>query len=226
LSRSLLLNESLESIGLFPVPSVFIYSLDKPSPSYISREDALPKKEMFVHIENVVASATLKQNIDLNSIVRVFPGVEYRPEQFPGLVYRLKKPKTATLIFSSGKMVCTGAKSEKQARKAVMKVTDELKRDGIVIVGKPEIMIQNIVASAGLGGTIDLEKSTYSLRRTMYEPEQFPGLIYRMEEPKVVILLFASGKLVCTGAKKEQDVYDAVEKLHTLLEEKSLIFYD
>jgi transcription initiation factor TFIID TATA-box-binding protein len=209
-----------------PVPSVFIYSLDKPSPSYISCEDALPKKEMFVHIENVVASATLKQNIDLNSIVRVFPGVEYRPEQFPGLVYRLKKPKTATLIFSSGKMVCTGAKSEKQARKAVMKVTDELKRDGIVIVGKPEIMIQNIVASAGLGGTIDLEKSTYSLRRTMYEPEQFPGLIYRMDDPKVVILLFASGKLVCTGAKKEIEVHRAIAKLEETLEEKELIHYE
>ena len=209
-----------------PVPSVFIYSLDKPSPSYISREDALPKKEMFVHIENVVASATLKQNIDLNSIVRIFPGVEYRPEQFPGLVYRLKKPKTATLIFSSGKMVCTGAKSEKQARKAVMKVTDELKRDGIVIVGKPEIVVQNIVASAGLGGTIDLEKSTYSLRRTMYEPEQFPGLIYRMDDPKVVILLFASGKLVCTGAKKEIEVHRAIAKLEETLEEKELIHYE
>ena len=226
MSRSLFLNESLESIGLLSVPSVFIYSLGKPSPSYIGCEDALSKKKSFINIENVVASATLKQNIDLNSIVRVFPGVEYRPEQFPGLVYRLKKPKTATLIFSSGKMVCTGAKSEKQARKAVMKVTDELKRDGIVIVGKPEIMIQNIVASAGLGGTIDLEKSTYSLRRTMYEPEQFPGLIYRMDEPKVVILLFASGKLVCTGAKKEIEVHRAVAKLEETLEEKELIHYE
>jgi transcription initiation factor TFIID TATA-box-binding protein len=73
---------------------------------------------------------------------------------------------------------------------------------------------------------IDLEKAAYTLGRTMYEPEQFPGLIYRMEEPKVVILLFASGKLVCTGAKKEQDVYDAVQKLHALLEEKKLVFYD
>jgi transcription initiation factor TFIID TATA-box-binding protein len=86
--------------------------------------------------------------------------------------------------------------------------------------------IQNIVASAALGGLIDLEKAAFSLGKTMYEPEQFPGLIYRMDEPKVVILLFASGKLVCTGAKKEQDVYDAVEKLHVLLEEKDLIFYD
>jgi len=142
------------------------------------------------------------------------------------LVYRLKKPKTATLVFSSGKMVCTGAKSENQSRKAVMKVIDELKRNGIVIIGKPEIKIQNIVASAGLGGYIDLEKSTYSLKRTMYEPEQFPGLIYRMDEPKVVILLFASGKLVCTGAKYEHQVHTAIAKLQKILEEKELIYYD
>ena len=180
----------------------------------------------FINIENVVASATLKQQIDLNAIVRVFPGVEYRPEQFPGLVYRLKKPKTATLIFSSGKMVCTGAKSERQARKAVLKVVDDLKRDGIVILGKPEITIQNIVASAGLGGYIDLEKATYGLKKTMYEPEQFPGLIYRMDEPKVVILLFASGKLVCTGAKKEIQVDVAVRKLQEILEAKQLITYE
>jgi transcription initiation factor TFIID TATA-box-binding protein len=185
----------------------------------------LPKHESYINIENVVASATLKQTIDLNSIVRVFPGVEYRPEQFPGLVYRLKKPKTATLIFSSGKMVCTGAKSEAQSRKAVTKVTDELKRNGIVILGKPEIQIQNIVASAGLGGRIDLEKATYSLKRTMYEPEQFPGLIYRMDDPKVVILIFASGKLVCTGAKKEAEVPRAIAKLQETLEEKGLITY-
>jgi len=152
--------------------------------------------------------------------------VEYRPEQFPGLVFRLKRPKTATLIFNSGKMVCTGAKSEKEARRAIIKVIKELKRGGIIIIGKPDLKIQNIVASASLGGMIDLEKAAFTLGKTMYEPEQFPGLIYRMDEPKVVILLFASGKLVCTGAKKEQDVYDAVQRLHVLLEEKILIFYD
>jgi len=185
----------------------------------------LAKDEAYISIENVVASATLNQRIDLNSIVRIFPGVEYRPEQFPGLVYRLKKPKTATLIFSSGKMVCTGAKSERLARKAIMKVVDELKRGGIVILAKPEIQIQNIVSSAGLGGRIDLEKTTYSLKRTMYEPEQFPGLIYRMDDPKVVILIFASGKLVCTGAKKEAEVPRAIAKLQATLEEKGLITY-
>jgi len=173
-----------------------------------------------------VASATLKQRIDLNAIVRIFPGVEYRPEQFPGLVFRLKQPKTATLIFSSGKMVCTGAKSERQARKAVLKVVDELKRGGIVIIGRPEIVIQNIVASCGLGGHIDLEKAVYGLKKTMYEPEQFPGLIYRMDEPRVVILVFTSGKLVCTGAKKEIQVYIAVTKLQEILEAKNLIVYE
>ncbi len=185
----------------------------------------LTKDEAYISIENVVASATLNQRIDLNSIVRIFPGVEYRPEQFPGLVYRLKKPKTATLIFSSGKMVCTGAKSERLARKAITKVVDELKRNGIVILGKPEIQIQNIVSSAGLGGRIDLEKTIYSLKRTMYEPEQFPGLIYRMDDPKVVILIFASGKLVCTGAKKEAEVPRAIAILQQTLEEKGLIAY-
>jgi len=173
-----------------------------------------------------VTSATLNQRIDLNAVVKGYPGVEYRPEQFPGLVFRLKRPKTATLIFNSGKMVCTGAKSEKESKRAVMKVVRELKKSGIIIIGKPEMKIQNIVASANLAGLIDLERSAYSLGRTMYEPEQFPGLIYRMGVPKVVILLFASGKLVCTGAKHEEDVYEAVTKLHETLELEDLIYYE
>jgi transcription initiation factor TFIID TATA-box-binding protein len=186
----------------------------------------MPKSESVVTIQNVVASASLNQRVDLNAVVKSYPGVEYRPEQFPGLVFRLKRPKTATLIFSSGKMVCTGSKSEKEARRAVLTVVKELKKGGIIIIGKPDLRVVNIVASGGLGGKIDLEKAVSTLGKTMYEPEQFPGLIYRMDEPKVVILLFASGNLVCTGAKKEQDVYDAVHKLHKILEEQQLIFYE
>jgi transcription initiation factor TFIID TATA-box-binding protein len=186
----------------------------------------MPKTKAIINIQNVVASATLNQKVDLNAVVKSFPGVQYRPEQFPGLVFRLKRPKTATLIFNSGKMVCTGAKSEKEAHKAVMNVIKELKKGGIIITSKPELKIQNIVASASLGGRIDLEQAVSTLGKTMYEPEQFPGLIYRMDEPKVVILIFASGNLVCTGAKKEQDVYDAVHKLHGSLEEQKLIFYE
>lgn len=181
--------------------------------------------EASINIENVVASAAVGQRIDLGAVVVGFPFVEYRPEQFPGLVYRLTKPKTATLVFASGKMVCTGAKSEKQAREAVTKVVRELKKKAIVTTNQLDITIQNIVSSVTLGGVVDLEKTTYSLEKTMYEPEQFPGLIYRMSDPKVVILIFASGKLVCTGAKKEEDIPRAVAKLQKLLEEKDLIRY-
>src|SRR5512136_145854 len=186
----------------------------------------MPKSKAIINIENVVASATLNQKVDLNAVVKGYPGVNYRPEVFPGLVFRLKRPKTAALIFGTGKMVCTGAKSEKDSRSAITKVVKELKKGGIIILGKPSVKVENIVASVILGGKVDLEKTSVMLRKTMYEPEQFPGLIYRMDEPKVVILVFASGKLVCTGAKKEQDVFDAVAKLHVLLEEKALIFYD
>lgn len=186
----------------------------------------MPQVKASLSIENVVASATLKQDINLNSVVKAFPHVEYRPEQFPGLVFRLKKPKTATLIFGSGKMVCTGAKSERQAKSAVRKVVRELKNNGIVILRRPTIEIQNIVASASLGGRIDLEKAVYHLGRTMYEPEQFPGLIYRMDEPRAVILIFASGKIVCTGAKREEEVYESVNKLHDQLEREELIYYE
>jgi len=107
-----------------------------------------------------------------------------------------------------------------------LRVVDELKRNGIAIAGEPDIRIQNIVASVVLGGSVDLEKTTYSLGRTMYEPGQFPGLIYRMHDPRVVILIFASGKLVCTGAKKEEEVHRAVVKLQETLEKKELIHYE
>jgi transcription initiation factor TFIID TATA-box-binding protein len=184
------------------------------------------KSKAIINIQNVVSAATLNQRVDLNAVVKGYPCVEYRPDQFPGLVFKLKRPKTATLIFSTGKMVCTGAKSGKESRRAIMKVVKELKKGGIIIIGKPELKVVNIVASASLGGKVDLEKAVTTLGKAMYEPEQFPGLIYRMDEPKVVILIFASGSLVCTGAKKEQDVYDAVHKLHERLEEQDLIFYE
>jgi transcription initiation factor TFIID TATA-box-binding protein len=192
----------------------------------IRRRCLMPKTEAIITISNVVATGTLNQKVDLNAVVKSYPGVEYRPEQFPGLVFRLKRPKTATLIFSSGKMVCTGARSENESRRAIMKVVKELKKTGIIILKKPSFKVVNVVASASLGGRVDLEKVVVTVRKTMYEPEQFPGLIYRMDEPKVVILIFASGNLVITGAKVEQDIYKAVHKLHERLEEQNLIFYE
>ena len=186
----------------------------------------MPQTKPVVSIENVVASASVDQRIDLNEITRTFPDVEYHPDQFPGLVFRLKSPKTATLIFTSGKMVCTGAKSEEMSRKAVQTVVQRLRKGGIKIKKDAVVEIQNIVASINLGGKIHLEQAARTLPRSMYEPEQFPGLIHRMLDPKTVILLFSSGKLVCTGAKKEPDVYRSVNNLHALLEEKNLMIYE
>ena len=189
-------------------------------------ESSVTLEDLDISVENVVATASLDQRLDLLAIMKVFRNVEYRPKKFPGLVFRLKRPKTATLIFSTGKMVCTGAKSEKMARSAVNKVVRELKNNGIIILGKPEITIQNIVATANLHGKIDLEMAADIMDNVMYEPEQFPGLIYRMGDPKVVILIFASGKLVCTGGKSAEMVDVAVAKLYGILEDYDLIYYD
>jgi transcription initiation factor TFIID TATA-box-binding protein len=190
------------------------------------RESSVTLKDLDVSVENVVATASLDQKLDLMAIMKVFVNVEYRPKKFPGLVFRLKRPKTATLIFSTGKMVCTGAKSEKMARSAVKKVVRELKNNGIIILSTPKIEIQNIVATANLHGKVDLEAAADIMENVMYEPEQFPGLIYRMGDPKVVILIFASGKLVCTGAKSAEMVDVAIVKLHGVLEDFDLIFHD
>jgi transcription initiation factor TFIID TATA-box-binding protein len=105
-----------------------------------------------------------------------------------------------------------------------MKVVRELKTNGIIILGKPKIVVQNIVSSANLHGQIDLETAVDIMDNVMYEPEQFPGLIYRMAEPKVVLLVFASGKLVITGAKREEQVHEAVEKIRAILIDYELLY--
>ena len=192
----------------------------------MTQESSVEPKDLGISIVNVVATASLDQTLDLLTIMKTFMNVEYRPKRFPGLVFRLKRPKTTTLIFSTGKMVCTGAKSEKQARSAVRKVVRELKNNGIIILNSPQIEIQNMVASANLHGKVDLEAAADIMDNVMYEPEQFPGLIYRMVDPKVVILIFASGKLVCTGGKSAEMVDVAVVKLHGILEDYDLIYQD
>tara|TARA_B100001146_G_scaffold71354_1_gene63161 strand:+ start:146 stop:706 length:561 start_codon:yes stop_codon:yes gene_type:complete len=186
----------------------------------------MPLSKPLIEIVNVVASATIEQDLDLHEIQKKFPHVEYNPEQFPGAVFRIENPKTATLLFRTGKMVCTGGKSEKLAIKAVNLVVSKLRRGKIKIKKDAVVTIQNIVSSINLGGRIRLELAARRLPRSMYEPEQFPGVIHRMVDPKTVILIFASGKLVCTGAKTEKDVYRSVNNLHNMLEEKGLMLYD
>jgi transcription initiation factor TFIID TATA-box-binding protein len=176
-------------------------------------------KRLIVNIENIVATVSLEQTLDLYAIERSLPNVEYDPDQFPGLVFRLEKPKVTALIFKSGKMVVTGAKSTEELINAVKKIIKYLKKYGIEIVGKPKIQIQNIVASANIMVNVNLDMAAYLLENNMYEPEQFPGLIYRMDDPKVVLLIFSSGKMVITGAKREKEVFDAVEKIYNKLTE-------
>jgi transcription initiation factor TFIID TATA-box-binding protein len=178
-----------------------------------------------IRIENIVASTSLAAELDLPSISLALPGCEYEPEQFPGAIWRLKVPKTALLLFRSGKVVCTGGKSQADVEQAIQTVSKEIRKTGQRITSKPAIVVQNIVASSDLGGEIDLNAIavTMGLEHVEYEPEQFPGLVYRMEDPRVVILLFGTGKLVCTGAKTPSDVEKAVKKIDKELRAAGLL---
>ncbi len=168
-----------------------------------------------IRIENVVASTSLGDALDLQSIALGLDGAEYEPEQFPGLIYRLKQPKTAVLLFRSGKVVCTGAKSMHEVETSVTSVAQQIKKGGEKVDLHPKIEVQNIVASSDLESEINLNAIavTLGLDRVEYEPEQFPGLVCRLDSPKVVILLFGSGKLVCTGARRPADIETAVQKV-------------
>jgi len=182
-------------------------------------------KALSVQITNVVASAAFNQTFDLTAIANAFPWDTEFKARFPGLVFRMKKPKTTMLIFKTGKMVCTGGKGEDKARKAILTVVQKLKKGGINVAGKPDIKITNIVATATLDGIIDLDR-LYSERiggRVIFEPEQFPALIYRWESPEVVFLIFSTGKIVCVGAKKEPEVYEAIKKLQRRLEKSEVL---
>jgi len=178
-----------------------------------------------IRIENVVASTSLGRQLDLQAISLVLEGAEYNPERFPGLIFRLKEPKTASLLFRSGKVVCTGGKSVSDVNAAISKIVQKLEAVDIHIKVEPKIEVQNIVASSDLKTNINLNAIAISLglEKVEYEPEQFPGLVYRLSSPKVVILLFGSGKLVCTGARTPEDVEVAVNKIAEELKASGLL---
>ena len=181
----------------------------------LDKEEGLDYK-----IENVVATVVVEitEKIDLNIIARKHADVEYNPERFPGLVMRILKPKATILIFSTGKMVVTGMRKASEAGRVVEKVVKNIRKAGIK-VSNPEITIQNIVASGDLHTNIDLNMAAIVMEYAMYEPEVFPGLIYRMQDPKTVFLIFSTGRIVCTGAKKKEIVREAVKKLNVEVRE-------
>ncbi len=168
-----------------------------------------------IKVVNIVISTSLKHDIPLEKVAATLSNTEYNPEQFPGLVMRIKEPKTSALIFSSGKVVCTGARSMAKVEESIKKIIKNLEKIGIKITIKPEIKIQNIVASGRVGMDLNLNVLAMKLKNTEYEPEQFPGLVYKLADgsTKATFLLFSNGKVVCTGTKSEDEVNKALDKL-------------
>jgi len=178
-----------------------------------------------IRIENVVASTSLAEHLDLQRIAMRLDGAEYEPSEFPGLIYRMKDPKTAVLLFQSGKLVCTGGKSWKQVNESIKTISGLIQKAGQKVVANPKIEIQNIVATSNLETEINLNSIavTLGLDRVEYEPEQFPGLVCRLDSPRVVVLLFGSGRLVCTGARRPKDVELAVQHITKELQGAGLL---
>ncbi|MCX8147014.1 MAG: TATA-box-binding protein [Candidatus Woesearchaeota archaeon] len=170
-------------------------------------------KKQDIKVVNIVVSASLGHDIPLEKMAATLSNTEYNPEQFPGLVIRIKEPKTSALIFSSGKIVCTGARSMDKVEESIQKIIKSLEKINIKIKIKPEVKIQNIVASGNIGMDLNLNVLAMKLENTEYEPEQFPGLVYKLPEEKATFLLFSNGKIVCTGTKSEEEVHEALDKL-------------
>ena len=179
--------------------------------------------QITINIENVVATAKINQTLNLKKIIKKLSGVQYNPKKFPGVIMRLEYPKSVILFFSTGNIVCTGATSIEKTRKAFETFVDILRKHVTSEIMFSDVKIQNIVSSANLGRKIHLEKAARTLPKSLYEPEQFPGIIHRLYHPKTVILLFASGKLVCTGGKTMQDIHSSIHGINSILQEKDLM---
>lgn len=161
-------------------------------------------------VQNIVATASLGKPVSLTKLARTQTNTEYNPEQFPGLVLRVKKPKSAVLVFSSGNLVCTGTKSIVQVKEVIKQVIKQLAKINVKITDKPKITVQNIVASGSIDLKLNLNYLALALENTEYEPEQFPGLVYKLVEPNATFLLFSNGKLVCTGTKNKQQLDESM----------------
>ena len=184
-----------------------------------------PNISILPRIENIVSTATLGCQLNLREIALRVKNAEYNPRRFSAVIMRIKEPKTTALIFSSGKIVTLGAKSEEESRKACRKFAKIIKSLNYPVSFK-DFKIQNIVGSVDSKFKIALFKLYIYLIKHIncndksfvsYEPEHFPGLIYRMIEPNIVILIFYSGKLVLTGAKTKDDIYNGFRKIYPLL---------
>jgi len=166
-----------------------------------------------IKVVNIVVSASLGQDIPLEKMAATLSNTEYNPEQFPGLVIRIKEPKTSALIFSSGKIVCTGARSMDKVHESIKKIIKSLEKIKVKIKDVPDVKIQNIVAAGSVGMDLNLNMLAMRLDNTEYEPEQFPGLVYKLPDQRATFLLFSNGKVVCTGTKSEDEVHRVLDIL-------------
>lgn len=165
-------------------------------------------------VQNIVATTSLGKPISLTKLARTQSNTEYNPEQFPGLVLRIKEPKSAVLVFSSGNLVCTGTKSVAQVKEVIEAVIKQIAKIGVKITDKPKITVQNIVASGSIDLSLNLNILALQLENTEYEPEQFPGLVYKLVDPPATFLLFSNGKLVCTGTKNKEQLEESMRQLN------------
>lgn len=165
-------------------------------------------------IENVIVTTEVKADLKLKKIASSLDGVEFDPTRFPGIVFTLNEPKTATFLLKNGKAVCTGGRSFKESRQAIEKVVKMIKDTGVTVKEEPDIEIKNIIVSLELQAKINLNDvaELYNWKNVSYEPEVFPGLVYTTEIKNVELLLFDSGKLVCHGAKKLSEINKVLEK--------------
>jgi transcription initiation factor TFIID TATA-box-binding protein len=170
-------------------------------------------------VQNIVATTSLGKPVSLTKLARVQSNTEYNPEQFPGLVLRIKKPKSAVLVFSSGNLVCTGTKSVSQVKEVIDAVIRQIGKIGVKITDKPKITVQNIVASGSINLNLNLNILALQLENTEYEPEQFPGLVYKLVDPTATFLLFSNGKLVCTGTKNKKQLEESMLQLNKNIKE-------
>ena len=171
-----------------------------------------------IRVVNIVVSTSFEKAIPLEKMAATLSNTEYNPEQFPGLVIRIKEPKTSALIFSSGKIVCTGARTLTDVDESIKQIIKSLEKINVKITVKPIITIQNIVASGEIGIVLNLNELAMKLDNTEYEPEQFPGLVYKLRDCQATFLLFSNGKIVCTGTKSEDAIGIAVKGLIANLE--------
>ena len=163
-----------------------------------------------IQVQNIVLSVIYEDvRFNLERLARSLDDARYDPEVFPGIAYKSVDPQASFLIFASGKMNCVGARSMRDAKLAIRRLTRKLRRAGMKIKTEPKVEVQNIVASFDFGKEFDLERISRTYDNTEYEPEVFPGLVFRLEKPKAVVLLFVSGKGVCAGAKSMDDIRKA-----------------